>query len=82
MSDGMDPRQHFDMSGYPGESQPARICNRCERLSTPGGVWLTVEQEGAYPKQWEFCSIECLGSWFEANPEAGSDPREGRGARV
>jgi hypothetical protein len=58
------------------------VCHRCERLRNAGGVWVIVELYGAYACRWEFCSIECLGSHFEAQadlPLAGVEWRDGEG---
>ena len=62
--------------GNPSNSLVAAVCFRCERIRVPGGIWITVEQEGVYATHWEFCCIECLGSHFEADVNRWLDPRE------
>jgi hypothetical protein len=40
-------------------------CRVCERLYESGHPWIIVEKFGVRPDRWEFCCIECLGSYFE-----------------
>ena len=50
-------------------SDRERVCRVCERIWIPGHPWVTVEKHGARPESWGFCSIECLGSYFEGHWE-------------
>jgi hypothetical protein len=50
---------------YDGGAAAWTACRTCERLYETGHPWVVVDKYGARPERWEFCSIECLGSYFE-----------------